>query len=114
MVSRGGRFFLGRAIRTLPASSFPERADVYVCDKCARGVTKRFRLRQSHSWTPVGPTRFVCRCGQRYLTGAIEWDHLGLWERHRRVWQTLVLGVFLSGMFSIFGILIYLALRFLV
>jgi len=113
IVSRSGRSFLVRAITTLPASSFPERADVYVCDKCARDVTKRFRPRGSHSWTPVGSPSFVCRCGQRYLTGAIEWDYLGLRERHRRVWQTLVLGVFLSGMFSIFGILVYLALRFL-
>jgi hypothetical protein len=61
----------------------------------------------------MGPTRFVWRCGQRYLTGAIEWDHLGSSERHRRVWQTLWLGVLLSGMFSIVGTLIYLPLRFL-
>jgi ABC-type nickel/cobalt efflux system permease component RcnA len=113
MVLRSSRSFLIRAVRTLPASSFPERADVYVCDKCARDVTKHFRLRQSHSWTPMGPTRFVCRCGQRYLTGAVEWDHLGSSERHRRVWQTLWLGVLLSGMFSIVGTLIYLPLRFL-
>jgi hypothetical protein len=102
-----------RALRTLPASGFPERADAYICDECARDVTKYFRPRQSHSWTPIGPTRFVCRCGQRYLTGAIEWDHLGLPEQHRRVSQTLVLGSLLSGIFSIFGILVYLALRFL-
>jgi hypothetical protein len=104
--------FVG-ALKTLPASSFPERADPYVCDKCARDVTKRFRLRQSHTWAPIGPARFTCRCGQRYLTGAIEWDHLGLPERHRRVWQTFVLGIFRSGIFSIFGILIDFALRFL-
>ena len=66
------------ALKTLPASGFPERADAYICDKCARDVTKYFRLRPSHSWTPMGPARFVCRCGQCYLTGAIEWDHLGL------------------------------------
>jgi hypothetical protein len=113
MVRWGRPSHLVGALKTLPASGFPERADVYICDKCARDVTKHFRLRQSHSWTPMGPTRFVCRCGQRYLTGAIEWDHLGLSERHRRVWQTLVLGIFLSGVFSIFGILVYFALRFL-
>jgi hypothetical protein len=101
------------ALKTLPASGFPERADAYICDKCARDVTKYFRLHQSHSWTPMGPARFVCRCGQRYLTGAIEWDHLGLPERRRRVRQTLVLGVFLSGMFSTFGILVDFAFRFL-
>jgi hypothetical protein len=101
------------ALKTLPASGFPERADAYICDKCARDVTKYFRLRQSHSWTPMGPARFVCRCGQCYLTGAIEWDHLGLPERHRRIRQTLVSGVLLSGMFSVFGILVYFALRFL-
>src|ERR1700721_3433870 len=101
IIGRRGRSHLTHAVRTLPASGFPEFADVYVCDKCARDVTKRFRLSQSDSWTPMGPTEFVCRCGQRYVTGAIEWDHLGPSERHRRVWQTLGLGAFLSAMFSI-------------
>jgi hypothetical protein len=113
MVLRGRRSFLIRAVSTLPASSFPERADVYICDKCARDVTKHFRPRQSHTWAPIGPARFTCRCGQRYVTGAIEWDHLGLPERHSRVRQTFVLAIFLSGIFSILGVLIYFALRFL-
>jgi hypothetical protein len=113
MVLRGRRSFLIRAVSTLPASSFPERADIYICDKCARDVTKHFRPRQSHTWAPIGPIRFTCRCGQRYVTGAIEWDHLGLPERRRRVRQTFVPGIFLSGIFSIFGVLIYFALRFL-
>jgi|SRR5580704_98634 hypothetical protein len=113
MVLQGRLSFLIRAVSQLPASSFPERADVYICDKCGCDVTKHFRLRQSHTWAPIGPTRFTCRCGQRYVTGAVEWDHLGPPERYRRVSQTFVLGIFLSGVFSIFGILIYFALRFL-
>ncbi len=113
MVRWGRAPHLVGALKTFPASGFPQRADTYICDKCARDVTRYFRLHQSHSWTPMGPARFVCRCGQRYLTGAIEWDHLGLPEKHRRIRQTLVLGVFLSGMLSIFGILVYFALRFL-
>jgi hypothetical protein len=113
MVLRARQSLLIRAVRSLSASSFPERADRYGCDKCARDVTEHFRPRQSHSWAPVGPNRFTCRCGQRYLTGAIEWHHLGLPERQRRVRQTLALGVFLFGIRSIFGILVYFALRFL-
>ena len=85
MVRWGRPSHLVGPLKTLPASGFPERADVYTCDKCARDVTKHLRLRRSHSWTPMGLTRFVRRCGQRYLTGAIEWVHLGRSERHRRV-----------------------------
>jgi hypothetical protein len=111
--ARGGRSRVIRAAETLPASAFPERADVYVCDKCGRDVTKHFHPSQSHTWAPMGPARFVCRCGQTYVTGAIEWDHLGPSERRRRVRQTLGIGVLLSAMFSILGVLAYLALRFL-
>jgi hypothetical protein len=113
MLKRNGPSGLIRAVKTLPATSFPERADRYVCDKCGRDVTKYFQPRQSHSWTPMGPTRFVCWCEQRYVTGAIEWDHLGPSERRRRISQTLGLGVLLSAMFSVVGILVYLVLRFL-
>jgi hypothetical protein len=111
LVGRPGRLISVRT--TLPATQFPERADVYVCDKCGREVTKHFRPGQSHSWKPMGPTRFICRCGQRYPTGAIEWDHLGPWERHRRIRDTFALGALLSAMFSVLGLLAYLVLRFL-
>ena len=113
IIGRGGRSYLIHAVRTVPARVFPEHADVYVCDKCARDVTKHFPPHQPNTWAPMGPKTFVCRCGQRYLTGAIEWDHLRASERRSRVWQTIWIGTFLSAMFSILGILAYLVLRFL-
>ena len=101
-----------RPLITLPASAFPNRADVYACDKCRRDITKHFRPGRAHVWAPMGPERFLCLCGQRYLTGATEWDHFSDWERNRRVKDTLGLGVLFSAMVSILGLLAYLALRF--
>jgi hypothetical protein len=101
-----------RPLVTLPATAFPNNADAYVCDKCGRDVTRHFRPGRAHVWAPMGPERFVCFCGQRYLTGATEWDHLGDWERNKRVGDTLGLGVLFSAMFSILGLLAYLFLRF--
>jgi hypothetical protein len=50
---RAGRSHPIRIVKTLSASCFAERADIYVCDKCGRDLTKRFRPGQSHSWTPM-------------------------------------------------------------
>jgi hypothetical protein len=102
----------GRPRVTLPASAFPVRADAYVCDRCKRDITKYFRPPTSHSWGPMGPERYQCLCGQQYLTGAREWDHLGVWERRRRVEHTLVFGVISSVMASILSVLAYIFLRF--
>jgi|SRR5215471_3552144 len=44
------------------------------------------------------------------VTGAIEWDHLGDWERRRNVRDTFALGLFLSTMSSILGLILYLVL----
>ena len=93
----------------LPASAFPTRADVYVCDKCGRKITKHFRPGQAHVWKPMGAERYRCRCGQLYLTGATEWDHLGNWERKRRVNQTSGLTLLFSVALSVPGFLVYLA-----
>jgi hypothetical protein len=101
-----------RPLITLPASAFPNGADVYVCDKCGRDITRHFRPGRAHVWAPMGPERYLCLCGQRYLTGATEWDHLSDWERNRRVKDTLGLGVLFSAMFSILGLLAYLVLHF--
>jgi hypothetical protein len=101
-----------RPLITLPASAFPNEADVYTCDKCGRDITKHFRPGRAHVWAPMGPERFLCRCGQRYLTGATEWDHFSDWERNRRVKDTLGLGALFSAMVSIPGLLAYLVLRF--
>lgn len=109
---RGGRSFLTKAVTTLPASAFPTPADVYVCDKCGRDVTKHFRLVAGHVWRPIGPMRFACRCGERYLTGATEWDHLGARERRRCIGQTFLIGFMFSAITSVFGLLVYLPLRF--
>ena len=74
-----------RPLVTLPASSFTDRADAYVCDKCGRDIAKHFRPGQSHAWGPMGRERYRCLCGQKYLPGATEWDHLGDRERSRRI-----------------------------
>lgn len=110
--SHGGPTFLVKAVTTLPASAFPERANVYTCDKCGRDVTKHFHLVRGHVWSPMGPIRFTCRCGERYLTGATEWDYLGAGERRRRIGQTLFFSLLFSAMSSIFATLVYLLLRF--
>ena len=101
-----------RPLITLPASAFPNRADVYVCEKCGRDLTKHLRASRAHVWAPMGRERFRCACGQGYLTGATEWDHFSEWERKRRVGESLVIGVLLSATFSIPGFLICLDLRF--
>jgi hypothetical protein len=101
-----------RQVVTLPASAFPSRADAYICDRCGRDLTKEFRAGQSHVWAPLGPETYVCICGQRYLTGATEWDHLGDHERSRRVGETLGVGALISAMFSVLGLAVYLILHF--
>jgi len=58
----------------------------------------------------MGPERYLCRCGQKYLTGATEWDHLGDWERRRRVGQTFGLALLFSVAFAVPGLVVYLAL----
>ena len=95
----------------VPASAFPSPADFYVCDKCGRDITKYLRRGQAHAWKPMGPERYLCRCGKQYLTGATEWDHLGDWERKRRVAQTLGLGILFSVPGSVIGLVAYLALH---
>jgi hypothetical protein len=59
----------------------------------------------------MGPNRYECLCGQRCLTGATEWDHLGEWERRRRSRETLWLGILSSTPFLLVGLLIYLAVK---
>ena len=96
---------------TLPASAFPNSADIYVCDNCGRDITKHLHSGRAHVWRNMGPNRYECLCGQRYLTGATEWDHLGEWERRRRSRETLWLGILSSTPFLLVGLLIYLAVK---
>lgn len=102
----------GRPLVTLPASAFPSRADAYVCDKCKREITEHFRPRTSHSWEPMGRERFKCLCGEEYLTGAKEWQHLGVKERRLRAKDSLVQGAIVSVMAAIPSLLIYIFLHF--
>jgi hypothetical protein len=44
--SGGGKF---------PASAFPERAGVYLCDHCARDITKHLKPRRAHVLQVIGP-----------------------------------------------------------
>jgi cation transporter-like permease len=60
----------------------------------------------------MGRETYICNCGQRYLTGATEWDHLGNREQKQRVGKTILLGVIFSAFISLLGIVVYLALRF--
>ena len=87
-----------------PASSFPQWADIYLCDNCGADVTKRFRRRVGHSWPPYGREIFVCRCGATYPTGAKEWDNLGPRERHTRIRDTFSLTIMLLVVFSVVGL----------
>jgi hypothetical protein len=80
----------------LPASAFPNPAMNYVCDNCGRDVTEHLHRGQPHVWQPMGPQRYTCRCGQCWLTGAVEWDHLRDWERRRRIRDTLAISVLLA------------------
>jgi hypothetical protein len=102
---------IGLVKTKLPASAFPQRADVYVCDKCGRDITKYFQPGRAHVHTPMGPERFLCRCGQKYLTGATEWDHLSEWDRKQRTVPIFLFGSVLSVVFAVPGVLVYLALR---
>jgi hypothetical protein len=96
----------------LSASDFPNKADIYVCDQCGRAITKHFRPRHSHTSAPIGPERYKCLCGKEYLTGATEWDHLGDWERTKRGGDAVDIGILLSAISSLLGLLFYLVLHF--
>lgn len=90
------------------ASEFPEPADIYLCDNCKRDITKHLSSKQSHIWRPMGKERYTCCCGQQYLTGAVEWEHLSNWERSRRIKQIHGLGILFSAMVAVPGLILYL------
>ena len=78
---------------TLLASKFPERADAYVCDGCGRDITPKLHPGHAHVRQPLGSSTYTCHCGQKYLSGAIEWDQLGSWEKQqwmRDVWLAII------------------------
>ena len=94
---------------SVPASMFPERADEYVCDKCGRYITEHLHHGPGHAGIPLGPERYRCICGETYLSGAIEWDHLGTWERRRRIRMITMFWTWLPLPLLIFVTLAYLA-----
>ena len=53
----------------------------------------------------MGAERYVCVCGHEYLTGATEWDHLGEFERSKRIRETFFLSILLSLLAMLFGLL---------
>jgi hypothetical protein len=55
----------------------------------------------------------MCAAAASWLTDAAEWDHLGDWERNRRVEQSLLLGVFLWLVTSGLAAILYFALRWI-
>ena len=93
---------------TVLASRFPEPADVYVCDKCGRDITEHLHRGQPHVWRPLGPAQYVCVCGAKYVTGAMEWDNLRDWEKSKRLWQSVGLLVVLGLILTAIGVLVYL------
>ena len=93
----------------LPASAFPEPAATYICDNCGRDITKRLHPGRAHCWQAMGPQRYVCLCGKKWLSGAVEWNHLGDWERERRIRDTLALGALSSVASFLIVALAYLA-----
>src|SRR6266852_6121306 len=95
--------------KQLRASQFPEPADVYVCDKCGRDITVHLYSGRAHVQILLRPSRYVCRCGQKYLSGAAEWDDLSDWERRQRWGQVQVHFVMVSALLAGSAILTYFA-----
>lgn len=88
------------SLGSLPASRFPERASAYLCDKCGEDITERFYVRRGHASTPLGPPTFYCACGERYLSGTREWDHLGPNEKRVSL-RALAIAALFAGPFLI-------------
>ena len=91
---------------------FPEGADdEYVCDKCGRDLTEHLHRGRGHAGIRLGPERYRCICGEAYLSGAVEWDHLGAGERRRRIGMITTSWAWLMFPLLIFITLAYLAFQ---
>lgn len=97
-----------KTISRLPASRFPNPAEVNFCDNCGRDLTKNLHRDRSPVWQPLRPRWYVCRCGRQYLSGAAEWDNLTTLERKQRIRQ-LGIGPVLFALLIIPGFLAYFA-----
>jgi hypothetical protein len=100
-----------KTISRLPASRFPEPAEIYFCDHCGRDLTKNLYRDRAPVWQPLQPMWYVCPCGRKYLSGAAEWDDLTTWERKQRIWQ-LRIGFVLFALLVVPVALAYFALRY--
>jgi hypothetical protein len=98
-----------KTISRLPASRFPDPAEVYFCDNCGRDLTKNLHHDRAPIWQPLRPIWYVCQCRRKYLSGAAEWDDLTTWERKQRIRQ-LGIGFVLFALLVIPGTLAYFAL----
>jgi hypothetical protein len=96
-----------------PASEFPEPADVYLCDDCKTDITSHLFPGKSHTWRAMGPERYTCACGRKYLTGAVEWDHLSVWERRSRAVQTHGVAILFSIMLAVPALVFFFLLAWL-
>jgi hypothetical protein len=94
----------------LPASKFPERADAYVCDRCGRDITRKLHPGHAHVRQPLGPPRYTCQCGEKYLTGAIEWDQLGPWQRQQWI-RDVGLAIIVLAVLIVLSVSGYVAVR---
>lgn len=103
--------FSHKTLSRLPASRFPEPAEVYFCDDCGGDLTKKLYRDRAPVWQPLRPMWCVCQCGRKYLSGAGEWDDLSSWERKHRLRQ-LWFGFVLFGILVIPATLAYFALRY--
>lgn len=95
---------------TVPGSRFPEPADAYVCDKCGRDITEHLHRGRPHAWRSLGPARYVCVCGAKYVTGAAEWDNLSDWEKSNRLRTNVGLLVIMGLILTAIGALVYITL----
>lgn len=95
-------------IRQLPASQFPEPADSYVCDKCGRDISAHLYRGRAHVLPPLGPVRYTCVCGERYMSGAAEWDNLSDWSQRRWLSDVWLAAIILIGLL-LYSVLVYRA-----
>lgn len=95
----------------LPASASPNYADSYVCDRCGRDITKHFHVGGTHIGQTIGPIRYVCRCGETYLTGHNEWDFLGDRERRLHLGFRIAFSGCACVVFTIIAVLLSIVLK---
>ena len=88
------------------ASEFPKAADAYRCDKCGRDITAHLHRGRAHVRQPLGPVRYVCPCGQTYLSGATEWDYLSVWEKQQWLRDIPLILILLAAV-SGYGAVVY-------